>query len=162
LRRSGSATSCPRGISPGLISYRGVHWWPPPSSADLDDSIPASLRDAYAEAMRALGARAPRAAAVMLRRTVEALVRDRGGADAQEAMNRGLAAALRVMADAHALDVNLADWAKEMRLAGNVGAHYDPIDDVDAAEAEDLARLTRQLLHYVYELPAKLRRARER
>jgi hypothetical protein len=98
----------------------------------------------------------------MLRRTVEALVRDRGGADAQEAMNRGLAAALRVMADAHALDVNLADWAKEMRLAGNVGAHYDPIDDVDAAEAEDLARLTRQLLHYVYELPAKLRRARER
>jgi hypothetical protein len=151
-----------RGIgSGGVITYRGIHWWPPPSSADLDESIPAGLRDSYAEAMRALGARAPHAAVVMLRRTVEGLVRDRGGDAAQQALDRNLAAALRVMADEHTLDANLADWAKEIRLTANVGAHFDPIDDVDTTEADDLARLTRQLLHYMYELPAKLRRSRQ-
>jgi DNA-directed RNA polymerase specialized sigma24 family protein len=46
---------------------------PAPSSADLDEAIPAALRESYAEAMRALSARAPRAAVVMLRRTVEGL-----------------------------------------------------------------------------------------
>jgi hypothetical protein len=144
----------------GRVNYRGVHWWPPPSSADLDDAIPEGLRDSYAEAMRALSARAPRAAAVMLRRTVEGLVRESGSAAAQTALDRNLAAGLRVMADEHALDANLASWAAEVRLTANVGAHYDPMDDVDDAEAEDLAKLTRQLLHYIYELPAQLRRAR--
>ena len=111
--------------------------------------------------MRAVGARAPRAAVVMLRRTVEGLVRDRGSDAAQKALDRNLAAALRIMADEHTLDANLADWAKEIRLTANVGAHFDPIDDVDAAEADELARLTRKLLHYMYELPAKLRRSRQ-
>ena len=92
----------------GTVKYRGVHWWPPPSSADLDESIPGGLRDSYAEAMRALSARAPRAAAVMLRRTVEGLVRESGSAAARNALDRNLAAGLRVMADEHALDANLA------------------------------------------------------
>ncbi|MEJ7784318.1 MAG: DUF4145 domain-containing protein [Solirubrobacteraceae bacterium] len=144
----------------GTITYRGIHWWPPPGSADLHDSIPVALRDGYAEALRALGARAPRAAVVMLRRTVEGLVKDRGTPGAQEAVKRNLAAGLQVMADEHILDANLAGWATEIRLAGNVGAHFDPLEDVSYTEADDLARLTRQLLHYVYELPAKLRRSR--
>jgi hypothetical protein len=61
----------------------------------------------------------------------------------------------------HTLDANLADWAKEIRVTGNVGAHFDAMDDVDAAEADDLARLTRQLLRYLDELPASLRRSRQ-
>lgn len=98
----------------------------------------------------------------MLRRTLEGIVRDRGGAGAERALDRSLAAALRVMADEHTLDVNLAEWATEIRLTANVGTHFDAIDDVEQAEAEDLARLTRQLLHYLCELPAMLRRSRER
>jgi len=145
----------------GTTTYRGIHWWPPPTSADIDEAVPIGLREAYAEAMRALSSRAPRAAVVMLRRTVEGLVKERGSAAAQGALKRNLAEGLRTMADEHALDRNLADWATEIRLSGNAGAHFDPIDDVEVAEAEDLARLTRQLLHYVYELPAKLRRSRE-
>lgn len=76
----------------GTVHYHGVHWWPPPSSSDLDESIPAGLRDAYSEGMRALSAKAPRAAVVMLRCTVEGLVKDRGSAAAQAALGRNLAA----------------------------------------------------------------------
>ncbi|MGO8905525.1 MAG: DUF4145 domain-containing protein [Solirubrobacteraceae bacterium] len=144
----------------GTITWRGIHWWPPPGAADLDEAIPAGLRDSYAESMRALSARAPRAAAVMLRRTIEGLVKESGSETAQRAVKARLADGLQVMADEGALDRSLAQWAKEIRLTGNAGGHYDLMEDVDEAEAEDLARLTRQLLHYVYELPAKLRRAR--
>jgi hypothetical protein len=64
------------------------------------------------------------------------------------------------MADEGTLDANLADWAAAIRLAGNAGAHFDPMHDISPAEAEDLARFTRQILHYSYELPAKLSRLR--
>ena len=107
----------------GSVTWRGIHWWPPPGAGDLDDAIPKGLRESYAEALRALSVRAPRAAAVMLRRTVEGIVRESGSADAQKALDdrRGLAAALRVMADEHALDANLATWAAEIRLTANAG-----------------------------------------
>jgi Domain of unknown function (DUF4145) len=144
----------------GYESHRGIHWWPTPGATDLDEAIPQAIRDGYGEAVRALSARAPRAAAVMLRGTVEALVRDKGSEAAQTALKRRLADALRVMADEHALPEGLADWATEIRLAGNPAAHLDPLDEVDMPEAEALANLARQLLHYVYEQPAQLRRVR--
>src|SRR3989304_6229004 len=87
----------------GTVTYRGVFWWPPPASTDLDKAIPAELRDCYAEGMRAVAAQAPRAAVAMLRRTVEALVRNRGSENAQKALETNLARALRVMADEHTL-----------------------------------------------------------
>jgi hypothetical protein len=149
-----------KGRRGGAITWHGVHWWPPPSSADLDDAIPTGLRDSYAEAMRVLSARAPNAAAVMLRRTIEGIVKESGSEAAQKAVKESAAAGLQVMADEGVLDRSLAQWAKEIRFAGNAGGHYDLAADVDDAEAEDLARLTRQILHYIYELPARLRRAR--
>ena len=97
----------------------------------------------------------------MLRRTVEGIVRESGSTEAQKALGHNLAAGLRVMADEHGLDANLAQWAAEIRLTANVGAHYDPLEDVSDGEAADLARLTRQLLHYLYEMPAQLKRARQ-
>lgn len=56
---------------------------------------------------------------------------------------------------------SLAEWAGEIRVVGNVGAHFDPREAVEQTEAEDLGRLLRQLLAYVYEMPAKIRRTRD-
>jgi hypothetical protein len=145
----------------GHITWRGIHWWPPPGTTDLDEAIPEGLRESYAEAMRALSARAPRAAAVTLRRTIEGIVKESGSEAAQQAVKTNLAAGLQMMADEGVLDRSLAQWAREIRFGGNAGGHYDLVADVNHDEAEDLARLTRQVLHYIYELPARLRRARE-
>lgn len=146
--------------SGGTVTWRGVHWWPPPGSADLDDAIPEALRGTFSEGQRALASKAPRAACVMFRATLEALVADRGSESARAAATRNLAGALGQMAEDGALDRSLAEWAREIRIVGNVGAHYSPEETVEQDEAEDLGRLLRQLLAYVYEMPAKIRRSR--
>jgi hypothetical protein len=127
----------------------------------LDEAIPEGLRDGYAESMRALSARAPRGAAVLLRRVLEGVVKTSGSGEAQKLAGESLFKGLKQMADDGDLDRNLAEWAKEVRLTGNAGGHYELAEDVTQAEAEDLAKLVRQILHYTYEMPAKLRRARE-
>lgn len=146
----------------GTVTWRGVHWWPPPGVADMDEAIPQGLRDGYAEAVRALGARAPRGAAVLLRRVIEGVVTVSGSEAAKQKVEANLAKGLGQMAEDGDLDRSLAEWAKEVRLTGNAGAHYELVDDVTQEEADDLAKLARQILHYVYEMPAKLRRARSR
>jgi hypothetical protein len=96
----------------------------------------------------------------MLRRTLETVVHDKGSEAAQKALERNLAKALEIMADEHVLTAALAELATEIRLVGNAGAHFDPLDDVTKEEAEDLQHLTRRLLEYVYEMPARIRRSR--
>ena len=54
----------------------------------------------------------------------------------------------------------LVEWAAEIRLVANAAAHLDELVPVDQQEAAELARLCRQLLMFVYETPASIRRAR--
>jgi hypothetical protein len=144
----------------GTINYRGVWWWPPPGAADLDHSIPKEIAGAYQEGIRAMWAQAPRAAAVMFRRTLEGVVKLSGSDAAKKAAERDLASGLSVMANEGALDRNLAEWAKEIRIVGNLGGHFDLADDVEPDEAENLSRLLREVLRYLYEMPARIRRTR--
>lgn len=145
----------------GMMTWQGVHWWPPPGVADLHEAVPESVADVYAEGQRALAARAPAAASVMFRRALEAIVADRGSDAAKQAVKVNLAKGLDAMADDGALDKSLAQWAREVRVVGNAGAHFEPGDPVEQDEAEDLARLVRALLHFLYEMPAMIRRSRD-
>jgi len=99
----------------------------------------------------------------MFRRSLEAVVRERGSAAPVKAMEdpRGsLYAGLKAMADEHTLDATLAGWAKEIRLAGNAGGHFDPLDDVAMDEATEMSKLIRNLFTFLYEAPARLARSR--
>ncbi|GMU26329.1 MAG: hypothetical protein AMXMBFR16_12340 [Candidatus Uhrbacteria bacterium] len=58
------------------------------------------------------------------------------------------------------LHPTLSDWAKEVRLVGNVGAHFDPMQQVTVEDAQQLVNFIRELLKYLYELPAELNRRR--
>jgi hypothetical protein len=143
---------------PIRVVRRGVHWWPVPGAADLDQDIPEGVASAFGEGMRALSVDCPRAAAVMFRAMLAALVRDQGSRAAQQA--GGLYKQLKKMADEQTLHPSLVDWAAEIRLVGDAGAHPEDLDPVTPAEAQDLAKLCRQLLAVVYEMPAGIRRAR--
>lgn len=144
------------------VEFQGIHWWPPPGSAQLDPSIPEGLSAAFREGMRCLGAAAPHAAAVMYRRTIEGIVRDKGSAKAVAQLeNRDLPGALKIMANEHDLDPTLAEWAEEVRGLGNVGGHFDPLEEVNAEQAADLSHLVRQILRYKYEEPARRQRLRD-
>ncbi|WP_377368245.1 DUF4145 domain-containing protein [Phenylobacterium ferrooxidans] len=100
--------------------------------------------------MVALSANCPRASAVMARRTLEAVAFDKGETDGV------LAVRLKRMAERGLLHESLADWSKEVRLIGNVGAHFDPIEDVSNQDARQLLKFITALLEYIYVLPAEL------
>jgi hypothetical protein len=137
----------------GYITYRGIHWWPLPDS-NLSADIPGELADVFAEASRCLASECPRASAVMSRRTLEAITTDKGETSGT------LAERLAALASKNILHPSLSAWAKEVRLIGNAGAHYDPLNTVSIDDAKDLQSFVRELLKYLYELPAELERRR--
>src|SRR5690606_10501977 len=96
----------------------------------------------------------PRASAVMARRTLEAIAVDNGETSGT------LAQKLTKMSEKGILQPNLSDWSKEVRLIGNKGAHFDPMDIVSKEDAQQLLNFIRNLLKYLYELPAELNRRR--
>jgi Domain of unknown function (DUF4145) len=148
--------------SHGELHFRGVHWWPSPGTGNLGLSIPAEIRKAYSEGAVCLGSRAPRAAAVMFRRTIEAVVRGKGSeAAVQQLDNNDLRGAIGHMASDHTLAGPLAEWAEDVRGLGNVGGHFDQLEDVSIDQATDLAHLVRQMLRYLYEEPARAQRLRD-
>jgi hypothetical protein len=95
----------------------------------------------------------------MFRGILTAVVWDRGGEVAQQA--HSLFQQLEAMEQEGTLHPSLVEWAAEIRLVGNAGAHFDELAPVDQAEATTLAHLCRHLLTVVYEAPARIRRARQ-
>lgn len=134
----------------GEINWRGFHWWPL-SGTNSHQAVPKEIADALNEAVLCQAAHCPRAAAVMARRTLEAIATDKGGASSDI-----LAKRLSKMAASGLLPPTLADWAKEVRLVGNTGAHADPIDTVSGADADQLLAFLQALLEYLYVLPFEL------
>lgn len=137
-----------------------LHGWPARGAADLDQDVPSGIASAFQEGQRALSADAPRAAATMFRGMLAEVVRDKGSAAA--AGKSTLYEQLRVLADEGSLHPSLADWAKEIRLVGNAGAHPDPLTPVSREDAAELADLARRFIEMVYEVPARIARSRQR
>ena len=133
----------------GRVSWKGFHWWPL-AGAQLHQAVPAEIQSAYNEAVLALAANCPRAAAVMARRTLEAVAVDKGEATGP------LASRLNSLATKGLLHPSLVEWVKEVRLVGNSGAHYDPIDVVVIEDAQQLITFIRELLSFLYVLPWEL------
>lgn len=48
----------------------------------------------------------------------------------------------------------------QLRLVGNAGAHFDPMTEVSQEDATQLLAFLRELLKYLYELPAALQKRR--
>jgi len=137
----------------GAITWRGIHWWPT-ADAQVSSDVPVQIAEVFQEAVRAVHAKCPRASAVMARRTLEAITVDKGETGGV------LADRLKNLAAKGVLQPTLADWVREVRLVGNTGAHFDPISTVSDEDAEDLISFVRELLRYLYELPADLARRR--
>lgn len=139
----------------GPITYRGIHWWPLPDS-NISEDVPSSISEVFAEASHCLYSNCPRASVVMSRRTLEAITQDKGE------LNGTLAERLNALSQRNILHPTLSEWAKEIRMIGNLGAHYDPINTVSMEDAKDLLAFVRELLKYLYELPAELSRRRKK
>lgn len=137
----------------GVVAWQGFHWWPLAGMVS-DPAVPPAIASALSEATMCLAANCPRAAAVMARRTLEAIALDQGEASGT------LVQKLKKLADRQVLQPTLAEWSKEVRLIGNAGAHYDPINDVAHSDAVQLVEFVQELLRYLYVLPHELNKRR--
>jgi len=111
-------------------------------------AIPPPIRIAMTEAHTCMRAHAPTAAALMVRRSLEALASDRGVA------GRNLASSIQALRDGGHIDQRLFDWADALRLAGNSAAH-DVARSPDPTDVRDMIHLAEAILDYVYVIQAR-------
>jgi hypothetical protein len=141
------------GISSGENSWQGFFWWPYPSISYIEE-VPVPLQKIMQEAKVTFAAQCFRSSAVMARRALEAITVDKGETEGS------LAQRIRNLVSAGIIDMNLGNWATEIRLIGNTAAHYDPVDDVEKNEANQIIMFIDQLINYTYIMPAAINKRR--
>ncbi|WP_317445395.1 DUF4145 domain-containing protein [Streptomyces collinus] len=135
----------------GWDGEAGVLW--PKQQSSLSLHVPEALRREHAEARRCFSAKAYTAAAVMVRRTLEGVCVDQGMSSGTS-RSKPLFKMLEQMKDEGKIDGRLLEWAQELRILGNQGAHYTGTS-VSREDAADGLALAEALLDFLYVLTAQ-------
>ncbi|MFD6335818.1 DUF4145 domain-containing protein [Streptomyces sp. NPDC060131] len=129
----------------------GVLW--PEQLRPLSIHVPQSLRREHEEARQCFKAKAYTATAVMVRRTLEGVCSDQGVSGANGRSKR-LVQMLEQLKNDGKIDGRLLEWAQELRVLGNEGAHFTGTG-VSREDAADGLALAEALLDYLYVLAAQ-------
>ena len=123
----------------------------------VDEAIPEDIASDFREALCCLWIKAYKAAVVMCRRSIQA------SAIASKAKGDKLIDQIDDLAKQGKITQALREFAHVVRLAGNIGAHPDKdgLKDVGEKDANDVVEFTREHLHHVYVMPAKLKARKE-
>lgn len=116
--------------------------YPPPENA-LGLRFPPSIRNSFQEVLGCMKGKAYTAAAIMCRKTLEAVCAEHG------CSGKTLDADLKQMKDKGLIESRLFDWADALRIAGNEAAH-EVGKVVTKQDATDILEFTRALLEYVF------------
>jgi hypothetical protein len=120
---------------------------------EVDKNVPTAIAEDFAEALRCHWIKAHRACVVMCRRAIQS--------SALELLAKGgrLIDQIDDLFTKGKITESLKDFAHEVRLTGNDGAHPDKdgLKDVSEPDANDIVEFTREYLHHVYVMPAKLK-----
>jgi len=161
-RRGWSLISCPRCAGAVLLEHTpsnaqliGLGNVYPDVDQDVDVAhLPEDVSAYYRDAIRAMDAALPDAAAVQLRRTLEA-------ASAHFGHNNGpLIRRVQGLITEGLITKTFGEVLNEVRRLGNLGAHATD-EIVDEAEATRALRFTTQVLRNLFEIPAELEQIRE-
>ncbi|PRA53842.1 hypothetical protein CQ062_13570 [Ochrobactrum sp. MYb68] len=129
----------------------------PPEILDFDSTnLPESILLSLEEAIKAHSAGCYRASALMVRRVLEELCKDK------KATGDNLMLRLKSLGNSVIIPGELLEAADELRLLGNDAAHIEAkaYDNIGATECEIAIELTKELLKAVYQyttLVAKLK-----
>jgi hypothetical protein len=119
-------------------------------------SIPDEVLVDYQEALKCKAAGADRAGCAMFRRTLQTALL-KLGADPTVDL-------IRQISSLESLPADIKDWAHQIRIFGNWGAHPDKdnlkeVDSDDVSEAHDF---TSKFLLYTFIMPEKVKVSREK
>jgi hypothetical protein len=119
--------------------WRQLH----PSAPGLAQGVPENIAKGYREAAACFGVGSYTSAAIMCRRTIEAICVDKG------ATKSTLARKLEELREREIIAPQLLDWAHQLRDVGNDAAHK--VDEfIEADDAQDVIEFTRAIIEYVY------------
>ncbi|HEV2287414.1 MAG TPA: DUF4145 domain-containing protein [Candidatus Acidoferrales bacterium] len=118
----------------------------------VDEAVPSSIREDFAEALRCRWIKAYKATVTMCRRAIQSSVLHVGASD------KKLVEQIDELAMKGKLTASLKDYAREVRLTGNDGAHPDKdgLKDVSENDADDIIAFTKHFFDSVYVTPARL------
>lgn len=128
-----------------------------PSGDDAAQTVkhlPDDVKSFYDDAWRVLQAGVPDAAAVQLRKTLEAAAAHKGIQEKQ------LVASIRKLVDLGFVTLDFKDVLTHIRQIGNSGAHYTDVR-LTKSEVERSLRFTTQVLRNLFEVPGELDELRQ-
>lgn len=114
-----------------------------------EHELPEVVRTSFSEATKCLNARADLATVVMCRRTIEAILADKG----QKKVSN-LATAINKLSTDKTIHESMAHLADLIRVVGNIGAHASAVE-VESKQAKEVFDLTRRLIEMLYILPRR-------
>ena len=122
----------------------------------LHKSIPRQVTDDYIEAIKCFDVGAWKASVVICRRALQVSVIEKG------AKKGILWEQIDELYDGEIITKDIKDWAHEIRLTGNIGAHPDKdgLEDVTKEDAKELIDFMEEYLNYVYIMPSKVQAKR--
>lgn len=125
---------------------------------DVEPSVPEEIAADFREALRCQWIKAFKATVAMCGRAIQASVISLG------AKGDRLIDQIDNLASQGRITTPLKEMAHEVRLTRNVGAHPDKdgLKDVGEKDADDIVEFTREYLHHVYVMPAKLEARRRK
>jgi hypothetical protein len=155
--REWSVMSCPRCagivvIETGVRDGKAIVVTELPAAGQsrlVVNHLPADIERYYTTAIRVLDAGVPDAAAVQLRRALEAAAAARG------ITGGNLVTRIRKLIEDGHITVEFGAVVDHIRKLGNLGAHAGD-EEVDEASAERALLFTTQVLRNLFEIPAEL------
>lgn len=153
-----SVLSCPRCGSVVVLEINAQNETPPAAKLVVPhdehrkaevEHLPSDVDKFYTDARRVLDAGVPDAAAVQLRRTLEAAAAHFGIGDGP------LVGRIEKLIEQGLITKQFGDVLDHVRKLGNLGAHASD-ETVDEVSAERAFRFTTQVLRNLFEIPAEL------
>ena len=157
LQRTWSAISCPRCAGVVLLETSGMNQGDVTLNTYPEDVnaghtikfLPEEVEKHYLKAIRAIDAGLPDAAAVQLRKTLEA------AADKNGALKNNLASSIQELIAKGLITPEFSKVLDRVRKVGNLGAHHTD-EEIDIDTANQVLRFTTQVLRNLFEIPGEL------
>lgn len=120
---------------------------------EFSGAVPEDVLQDFHEAIKCFEVEAYRASAALCRRSLQSAVIDRGATKTKKLVKQ---------IDEIAVASDIKDWANQIRILGNWGAHPDDdiLKDVDQATAKEIIDFIKSFFTYVYVMPKKVENSR--
>ena len=125
-------------------------------AAKFEGPVPSDILDDFKEGVICLYHKCPRAAVSMFRRALQSALLEHGADPKDDLINQ--------IKKASFLTKDIQDWAHNIRIFGNWGAHpqSDNLKDVDKEIAEETQSFLEEFFNYVYVMPSRVANARQK